>query len=157
MIEEQGRVVAVNAQRAWVQTIRRSACNSCTAQKGCGQKLLNQIGSSTALQITVLNSLNVQVGDDVIIGIPEGALLKASIMLYLIPLLVMVTAAALMAQLFSAADGWVLLAALTGLGGGFWVARRLSGRRTNDLDFQPRLIRRAPPWPHLSCETQVIL
>ena len=44
MLLETGRVVAVDADSVWVETIRRTTCGSCAVQKGCGHGLLNQLG-----------------------------------------------------------------------------------------------------------------
>lgn len=40
MITETGKVVAEKGERVWVQTIRASACQSCAARSGCGQRVL---------------------------------------------------------------------------------------------------------------------
>ena len=42
MLVETGRVVAVEEDSLWVETIRQSTCGSCAAQKGCGHGLLNR-------------------------------------------------------------------------------------------------------------------
>src|SRR5690606_39112889 len=93
MIEERGRVIATNGEEAWIQTLQQSACNTCSAQKACGQKLLNTVTAGRAQQLKVANVLGVRVGDEVVVGIPESALLKASVILYLIPLLGMMAGA----------------------------------------------------------------
>jgi len=149
VIEEQGRVVAVSSDEAWVQTIRQSACHSCAARKGCGQRLLSQ-RHGQAFQIRVANSIGAQVGDDVVVGIPETSLLKASLMLYLAPLLMMVFGAVMMERWGSAQEGWVILGGLAGLVAGFLWARWFSQRYRNDQDFAPQLLRRSasqvPGW-----------
>ena len=142
MIEEQGRVVAANEREVWVQTLRQSACNACAAQKACGQKLLNSMSSGRAQQLKVENRLSVSVGDEVVVGIPESALLKASLVLYLVPLLAMIAAALGVRELVSSADGWVMLGGFSGLGAGFWLARQFSLCRQTDQSFHPRLLRR---------------
>ena len=54
MLTETGRVVAVDGDRLWVETIRKSTCGSCAAQKGCGHGLLNRISDNQRGLIPVL-------------------------------------------------------------------------------------------------------
>jgi len=82
MISESGKVVGVDGDRVWVQTIRNSACQSCSARQGCGQRVLASATGGRANQIRVLNRLNAQVGDDVTLAIEETALLRASLLVY---------------------------------------------------------------------------
>lgn len=140
MLEEQGRVVAVSSDEAWVQTIRESACHSCAARKGCGQRALNQ-RYGEAFQIRVANVIGAQVGDEVVVGVPESSLLKASLMLYLAPLLMMVVGAIFMERWVSAQEGWVILGGLVGLAAGFVWARWFSQRYRSDQSFAPQLLR----------------
>lgn len=144
MIEERGRVVAVDSGEAWVQTIRQSACHSCSARKGCGHRLLSE-RQGQAMQIRVANAIGVQVGDEVMVGIPESSLLKASLMLYLVPLLTMVVGAVLTEQWLSAREGWIILGGVAGLAGGFGWARWFSQRYSRDRNFAPQLLRRCMP------------
>jgi sigma-E factor negative regulatory protein RseC len=41
MLTEQARVVALDAETVWVETIRQSSCGSCSARAGCGHGMLN--------------------------------------------------------------------------------------------------------------------
>lgn len=142
MIEEQGRVVAVSGDEAWVQTIRESACHSCSARKGCGQRVLSQMNGQ-AFQVRVANVIGARVGDEVVVGIPESSLLKASLMLYLAPLLMMVLGAITMERWVSAQEGWVIFGGVAGLAAGFVWARWFSQRYRSDQNFAPQLLRRA--------------
>ena len=76
MLEETGVVVAVENDQAWVQTIRKSACASCEAKSGCGQGVLSRMSDGKANQVLVNNTLNLNVGEEVLIGIPEELLIK---------------------------------------------------------------------------------
>ena len=40
MLTETGRVVAVDDDGLWVETVRRSTCNACGVRQGCGHGLL---------------------------------------------------------------------------------------------------------------------
>ena len=139
MITESGRVVAVSGNTVWVQTIRQSACQSCSARSGCGQRVLAAASGGRANQVQVPNTLQACVGDDVTLGIAEQALLQASLLVYALPLLSMVAASMAASQVIPGSDGVAILAAALGLGAGFVVAR-LWQRRV-PADYQPHLMK----------------
>lgn len=139
MIVETGKVVALKGDRVWVQTIRASACQSCAARSGCGQKVLAAATGGRANQILVANTVSARVGDEVTIGIDEQALLGASLIVYAIPLLLMLVATVLGHQLSGGQDSGAMLAAAGGLGLGFLVVRKLQG--AGKTGYEPRLVR----------------
>lgn len=141
MLEETGVVVAIDNGQAWVQTIRKSACSSCEAKSGCGQGVLARISDGKANQVLVNNTLNLKVGEEVLIGIPEDMLIKASVMVYLLPLILMIVAASGVEKWLSAGEGWVALAGGAGLALGFLMVKIYSQWHKNDQSFCPKMIR----------------
>jgi len=139
VITESGRVVAVSGSTVWVQTIRQSACQSCSARGGCGQPVLAAASGGRANQVQVLNTLHAGVGDDVTLGIAEQALLQASLLVYALPLLLMVAASMAANQLVPGSDGVAIVAAGLGLGAGFLVAKLWQRRMPGD--YQPHLMK----------------
>lgn len=142
MIEENGRVVSVDEKGVWVETVKASACASCAAKSGCGQKLLASIGEGKRFVFAVSNpkSLDVAENDSVLIGIEEGAFLKATLFMYLIPLLALI-AGALISQSVGASEGYVILSAFVLFGFGLLGVRRFSGNFFSSCQYQPRLLR----------------
>jgi sigma-E factor negative regulatory protein RseC len=139
VITETGKVVALSGDCVWVQTIRTSACQSCSARAGCGQRALAKVSGGRANQILVANTVGARVGDEVVIGIDEQSLLLASLAVYGVPLALMVLASIAAYRWLGASDAAAISGALVGLGAGFcWVRRwqHRSGKR-----YQPRLIR----------------
>ena len=145
MIHETGTVIAVSGNDAWVQTIRESACQSCSARHGCGQKALATMSGGQSRQIRVPNTLDARPGDQVTVAIEESALLRASLLVYAVPLVVMVVATGLAGALLPGNDGLAMLAALAGLGGGLWLARWYS--RRDVARWQPVMGRMIPLEP----------
>jgi sigma-E factor negative regulatory protein RseC len=139
VITETGKVVAVKGDRVWVQTVQTSACQSCSARNGCGQKVLAAASGGRANQILVTNSINARVGDEVTIGIDEQALLGASFLVYALPLILMVVASILGHQLSGGQDGAALLAAVAGLALGLFAGRKW--QHAGGRDWEPRLVR----------------
>jgi sigma-E factor negative regulatory protein RseC len=88
MIEEPGRVVALEEGAVWVQTLRKSTCSSCSANAGCGQGLLDKLAiTSQRGNVRALTDLQLAVGDEVVIGVREELVLRSAVQVYLLPLL----------------------------------------------------------------------
>jgi len=41
MLTETARVVALDSDAVWVETLRQTSCGSCAARSGCGHGMLN--------------------------------------------------------------------------------------------------------------------
>lgn len=142
MITETGRVVAVEPDCLWVETIQRSACKSCAAEKGCGQKLMSRWGSSASYLRVLPGECGTgafQVGDDVTIGVPERVVAAGSLLVYLLPLVAMMLGVAL-GSARGWAEPWIMLAALLGLLVGGGLVRWHSFLSRNNPDLQPVLV-----------------
>lgn len=123
MIVESGKIVSVEPEGLWVETISRSVCGSCKAEKGCGQSLMAKWSGHSSYLWVLLEGRNPDAyhpGDSVQLGIPEDVIAKGSMMVYLLPLVVMVVVSAFAQQQF-AHEGITVLFAILGLflGGGF--------------------------------------
>jgi len=89
MITETGRVVGIEQDSLWVETIQQSTCNSCAAEKGCGQGLIAKWGGHTTFIRVLLagrSAKNYQLNEEVTIAIPEDVVVKGSLFVYLLPL-----------------------------------------------------------------------
>jgi sigma-E factor negative regulatory protein RseC len=141
MIEETGRVVAIEEGAVWVETLRKSTCSSCSANAGCGQGLMDKIGVGRQRGfVRVLSDLQLALNDVVIIGISEDLLLRSAVLVYLLPLLGLL-AGALLASSLALTEGLVILSALASLLVS-WLAVRWYCRRTeNDPARQPVVLR----------------
>lgn len=137
---------------AWVEAARRSNCGQCASQGGCGGLLARALGATKSARVRARNDARAQPGDQVVLGIDERALLRGSLLVYLVPIMGLIVLAILgslagerwlptSSDLVGAAAGGLGFAA--GLG---WV-RVLSHRVINDIDFQPVVLRRLPPMP----------
>lgn len=142
MIEERGRVVSVEGNALWVETIRRSACGSCQARAGCGQALLQRLGGGARQGfIRVLGDGSSRVGDEVVIGVPDTAVVRGSSLVYLVPLLSLF-GFSLLAQAMGAGEPMIIIAGLVGLALGFTAIRWYTIRLNEDPAFAPQLVSR---------------
>lgn len=137
MITESGQVVAESGSKVWVMTIRQSACQSCSARHGCGQKALATMSQGKANQILVDNTLGARVGDQVTLAIGESALLGASLLVYALPLLMLVVGAMLGHWIAGDGDLPALAGAVAGLAAGFILVRYLMSRSAGE--WEPRM------------------
>ncbi len=142
MIAETGRVVAVESDGLWVETIQRSTCGSCAAQKGCGQSLLARLAGHSSYLWVLLDgrdSAAYQLGDEIQLGIPEDVVVKGSLFVYLVPLLLMILGSGL-AHSWFASEGLSVLGALGGLVLGGLVVRWRAQQTRLDPRLQPVLL-----------------
>lgn len=141
MIEEPGRVVAIEPGAVWVETHRSSTCSGCSARNGCGQGLLDQLGiRESAGLVRALSDLELAIDDSVVIGIHERTLLRGAILVYLCPLLGLF-GAALVASALSATEPYVMLAAAAGFVVSWMSVRWRSQAAEADPALQPVVVR----------------
>lgn len=145
MLTETGRVVAVESDSVWVETIRKSTCGSCAVQKGCGHGLINQISDGSRSYIRVLpgkvSPHACAVDDQVKISIPEEVLLRGSLIVYMLPLLSMLAgAAATVGLLQGDQDLLALLGAAVGFALGVGLVRWHAWHHRDDVSLQPTLL-----------------
>ncbi|TNF35585.1 MAG: hypothetical protein EP315_05595 [Gammaproteobacteria bacterium] len=89
MIEEVATVVAVEGDIAILQTQRRSACQSCSVKQGCGTSVLSKVVGQRSSQISLKNTMQARVGDEVVVAIEDNALVQGSLLMYALPLVLM--------------------------------------------------------------------
>jgi len=148
MIEESAQVVSVDGEFAWVQTQRKSACASCPANKGCGTAVLAKVVGTRQSRIRALNRAGAAVGDRVLLGLQESALVRGSLAVYAVPLASLL-GGGLFGQfmagrlgLENSAEGASIACALLGLAGGLLWLRGFTRRIRDDARFQPIILRR---------------
>jgi sigma-E factor negative regulatory protein RseC len=145
MIEETGRVVAVENGSVWVETLRRSTCSACSARQGCGQHVLMQLGGESR-HIQAISNQPLQIDDQVIIGIPEDVVVKGALLVYSLPLLGLL-AGVMIAQWLTGQDFWTMLAGVLGLCLGFVVIVLRSHSQRHNPKLQPVVLGKAPGKP----------
>jgi sigma-E factor negative regulatory protein RseC len=93
MLEEEGVVLAVSGDMAEVLATKKSACGGCAARSGCGTSLVESLFPQRSRAFHARNEAAAKEGDLVIIGLDESALQIASLLVYLVPLLGLITGA----------------------------------------------------------------
>lgn len=89
MITEDGIITHATPETAWIKTTRSAACESCSSKDSCDVSH----HSSEEMTITVPNTLGVEKGDRVIVGINSGPMLFLSFLLYVFPIILLIIGA----------------------------------------------------------------
>lgn len=146
MIETQAKVVRTDGDVAYVEARNSSGCGSCGSGTECGTALLSQIFGGSRREFRVLNAVGARTGENVVIGLEDGALLKGSMAMYLLPLALLFAGAISGVSLAPDAglrDLYSIFGGGAGLVAGFaWVklyALRLGANRY----FQPVILRKS--------------
>ncbi|MFP8965574.1 SoxR reducing system RseC family protein [Pokkaliibacter sp. CJK22405] len=128
-LEESGWVVSLSATEVEVETTRRSTCGACKLKSGCGQGLLNSMGEGKRqrMRLPLPEDMTLSEGDEVRLGLRPDALLRMSLMVYILPLLGLFIGLG-GATFVGLPEGGALVIGLLGLGAGFLYSRRISGR-----------------------------
>jgi sigma-E factor negative regulatory protein RseC len=147
VIEESATVTQVGEGFAWVETQRQSACGACAVRTGCGTATLAKVLGQRQRQLRAINRIGAHVGDRVVIGLAEGALLQGSVAVYLVPLLAMMLAAGLGEMLaanlgIQRTEAMAVALGLLGIVGGLLWVRAFARRVEGDERYQPTLVRR---------------
>ncbi len=111
MIETTARVTRLQGDTAWVKVEAPASCGACGG-KGCGAALYARLLTWREPEYPVENPIAAQPGDWVIVGVEDGAILKAAARGYLFPLGLVVLGAVLGAQW---GEGAAIVGAVIGL------------------------------------------
>jgi len=144
LVEGFAQVVAVEGEIAWLEPEQTTSCGHCASSSACGSK--GGIGTLAdrleARRFALPNRDGLRVGERVVIGISEKALVKASLTAYAIPLATLLTCGAL-AQWAAGNDLVTMAAMFAGLGLGMVGAKFNAARLNARGELTPQFLRRA--------------
>ena len=145
MIEQIATVVAVHDGDAEVVTTRQTACNSCSAKRGCGTSLLSTWFPQRQLRFRLRNPIGAAPGDTVVVGLDESTMQVASMSLYGLPvvglLLGAVVGEILAPKLLLHPELGAILGGLCGLIGALALVRQASSNKAESGREEVRLLR----------------
>ncbi|MFT7261838.1 MAG: sigma-E factor negative regulatory protein RseC [Glaciecola sp.] len=151
MIEEIGVICAIeqhNSQQVvLVETQIKSTCGSCEAQSNCGTGAIAKVFATKRETLRFRLNDTVEVGQKISLGIPEENLLKASAMVYCLPLFALVLSALVGQSIFPLvglmAEGWLILFSAICSGLTFRFVRRFLSN-SDQGEFHPRILKVFP-------------
>ena len=144
MIETQARILEVEAGAVLVEPMGPAGCSACGTQGGgCGADRIGQVFTLRSKRYRVLDPRGSRVGEAVVIGVADGAVLRGSGAVYLLPLFLIFMGAMLASHFAPLADrdGWSIAGAAIGFAlGSLWLLW-FSRRAARDARFQPVILR----------------
>ena len=99
MATEQGIVLRTDSQTAWVKTVRSSACDGCSAKGSC-----HAMGGGRDMEVKAINTAGARVGDRIVLSFETPSLLKATFLIYVFPIILLIVGAGLGQMLAPAID-----------------------------------------------------
>ena len=118
MLTENAKVVAIDDDGLWVETLKQSACGACSAKSGCGQHVLTKyLSEMTCIKARFGGSPSRRIwklGDEVEIGVEENAVAVSALLVYLLPLTCLIVFVAL-AHAMKLPEMFVALCGFSGL------------------------------------------
>ncbi|MCD2449256.1 SoxR reducing system RseC family protein [Methylicorpusculum oleiharenae] len=127
MIEEIAVVAKVENHQVWVESKPASGCGGCKQNGSCSTSVLSKMIRKRSVEVD--SDIDLRAGDEVVIGIQESVLIRASMLLYLTPLVVMVLVGMSVQELlppeYDKADLTVAGMSLLSLGLTLWVINKM--------------------------------
>ena len=140
-----GRIIELHENadppHAVVEVLSSLRCARCAAGKGCGADLLGGEERVRRVDATIRDNLKLRTGDRVQIALDPAELLQGAFLVYGVPLLAIVIAAAI-AWFARWSEAATVVAALVGMTIGIASARVYLGRRRCLRQFMPIVIAR---------------
>jgi len=143
MLETQATVVSIESEgRALVEADQVGGCGQCNG-KSCGTAKLSRLFCSRPRQFQVDNPIRASVGDQVIVSVSDGSVLRGISLIYVMPLVLLLMGAAL-GEMFASnqleqRDSYAAIGAILGILLGFVLNKFLS--RLSVSSFRPHISR----------------
>lgn len=135
MIEEYAIVTKCSGTQATLEIERRTACGICGQKRGCGNATWGKLLGHDAHDFTADNTVNAKIGDSVVVGISEQAVLNSAFFMYVVPLVGLLLGT-MLADYFFKNQFYVILGAVLGLTLGFvWVKGHLIGHDKSGVAY----------------------
>ena len=85
---EQGIVIKTDSSAAWVKTIKTGDFAGCTARGSC-----HSLGNNADMEVKAINEAGAVAGDRIVLLFETSSLLKATFLLYVFPILLLIIGA----------------------------------------------------------------
>jgi sigma-E factor negative regulatory protein RseC len=152
MITEYGIVTQASDAMAWIKTNRTATCQGCTAKDSCGTMHRGQ-----EMMVEVPNTIGVQPGDYVVIGIETKPVMLLTFLVYVVPIICLVTGALLgdaVAPLIRINPSFLaMVLGFSAFGAAFVVLHKKSDFFHQKQGYKPVLIRKTKSNVPASCQT----
>ncbi len=140
MSTEEGTIIRVEDDRAWVQVKRSTMCESCKHRQTC-----HSLTDARDMEAEAINTAGGKVGDRVLLKIAAGSLVKISFILYLVPVIAFIAGAVVGMELPPPLkinpEVFSFFMGIAGCAVSFIVIRFLSFRMSKNSSFVPEVVK----------------
>lgn len=144
MIEELAKVVKIENHQVWVESGQNNACGGCLQKASCTTNALGNILKKKSVPVD--SNIQLKTGDEVMVAIDESLLLRASLLLYLLPLIALFTGAGiadwLLADNILYVDLWVAGSAFLSFLFSLWLINKAQSLLILNYYARPVVVRK---------------
>lgn len=130
MLETRAIVIEQSNGRTFVRASQSGGCSRCQGGE-CGSAKLSSLFCRKPRQFEVINSIGARLGEEVLVSIADGALLRSIALVYLLPLGLIIAGA--LAGNWMHQEAGAIAGALAGLAAGFLLARHMAASAAHQL------------------------
>ena len=140
MATEQGIVIKTDSRTAWVKTNKSASCAGCSAKGSCHSK-----GAGEEMEVNAINEAGARKGDRIVLSFETSSLLKATFLLYVFPILLLIIGAAIGQEMapkfdfnpsgFSAIMGFIFFFAA------LLIIKTTANRLAEKNEYRPKIIK----------------
>jgi len=144
MIEELAIVVKIENHQVWVEGGQNSACGGCQQTASCTTNALGSVLKKKSVPVD--SDIQLKNGDKVMVAIDESLLLRASLLLYLLPLIALFTGAGIADWLLEDnilyADLWIAGSAILSFLLSLWLINKAQSLLILNYYARPVVVRK---------------
>ena len=144
MIEEVAVVVKIENHQVWVESGPNSACGGCQQKASCTTNAIGSVLKKKSVPVDC--DIQLKTGDEVMVAIDENLLLRASLLLYLVPLIALFTGAGIADWLLADdalyADLWIAGSALLSFLFSLWLINQAQNLLILNYYARPVVVRK---------------
>ena len=144
MIEESAIVVKIENHQVWVESGQNSACGGCRQKASCTTNALGNVLKKKSVPVD--SDIQLKNGDEVMVAIDESLLLRASLLLYLLPLIALFTGAGIADWLLEDnipyADLWIAGSAILSFLLSLWLINKAQSLLILNYYARPVVVRK---------------
>jgi sigma-E factor negative regulatory protein RseC len=143
MIEELAVVVKIENHQVWVESGSNSACGGCLQKASCSTNAIGSVVKKKSVPVDC--DIQLKTGDQVMVAIDENLLLRASLLLYLLPLIALFSGAGLADWLlagYADADLWIAGSGLLSFIVSLWLINKAQSLLLLNYYARPVVVRK---------------
>ena len=140
MATEQGVVIKTDAGATWVKTTRTGACEGCSAKASC-----HSSDAGEEMEVNVINEIGAKAGDRIVLSFETGSLLKATFLLYMFHILMLILGAYIGQETAVFFDfnssGFAIVAGFSFFGAALLIVKIKANQLAKKREYRPKIIK----------------